>query len=77
VAPPPLLTVRNGAMRVRRRKLQRGRENSGGREALRVYLLIVAGGLNEGDAEIRGEGTSWNLGEAAARGLDGKGTGVF
>jgi len=35
----------------------------------------VAGGLNEGDAEIRGEGTSWNLGEAAARGLDGKGTG--
>lgn len=35
--------------------------------------MIVIGGLDQRDGEIRGEDTSWNLGEAAARGRDGKG----
>jgi hypothetical protein len=35
----------------------------------------VVGGLDERDGEIRGESTSWNLGEAAASlRRDGKGT---
>jgi hypothetical protein len=39
--------------------------------------VIVIGGLDQRDGEIRGEDTSWNLGEAAARGRDGKGQGCF
>lgn len=39
--------------------------------------MIVIGGLDQRDGEIRGEDTSWNLGEEAARGWDGKGQGCF